>query len=239
MNKLLKLLIIICGFMAVGKIAYASSPATLEKLPNSSYSKLCYQGKCALYDNFDKEIVTELQYDDIKCLDDTPYMKVKINGKWAIYYLYNDREITLPIYDDIESIRANGSKYLIVKQGDKWAVFYTIKSKLLTGYIYESFKRVDSDFDFDTFKVKSFDKYGFITFGTFNVDDCDFDYVPAIYDEAEMFTATIFKVKEDDKWALYDAKIHKPVTLFEYDDIKYKNGNFRGQKDGAWVDIKL
>ena len=212
--------------------------ATLQKLPNSSYSKLCYQGKCALYDNFDEQMVTALQYDDIALIDETPYAKVKVNDKWALYYLYTDRELTLPEYEDISTINVNGGNYVAVKKNGKWAIAYALKAKILTGYMYDNFARVDNDFDYDIYKVKSFGKMGYIYIDIRSPEDCDFDYVPAIYDDAAKLTKNVYKVKESDKWAIYKISDKKTTTLFEYDDIRYKNEHLQGLQNGTWINIE-
>ena len=227
---------IVLGLCA--NICEAIDGATIQKLPNSSYSKLCYRGKCALYDDFDDEMVTALQYDDIALIDETPYAKVKVKDKWALYYLYSDIELTLPEYDDISTLKINGGHYVAVKKNDKWAIAYAVKPKLLTGYMYDDFIRVDNDWDYDIYKVKSFGKTGYIYMDIRNPEYCNFDYVPAIYDDAAKLNEDIYKVKETDKWAVYKVSAKKTVTLFVYDDITYRNDKLQGLQNGTWVDIE-
>ena len=240
MKKIIVSTILSGLFVICGNTGFTKEVATLEKLPQSSYSKLCFQGKCALYDNFDNEIVTDLQYDDIVYITDTPYLKVKVNGKWALYYLYTDQELTLPIYDDIADLKINGHKYIGVKQHSKWAIFYTSTNQVVTGFIYDDFKPVETGGWNDCiYKVRSFDKYGFIKFNFFNIDKTDFEFVPAIYDDAEKLNTSNYKVKEQGKWAIYDTTKKKTASLFNYDDIKYNGTEFFGLENGEWNIIPL
>ena len=239
----------ILSFLSIaGLTALCANSATLEKIPDTSYSKYCDYGMCALYDNFDNVNVTNLIYRDIAYIKDTHYFKVQLNGKWGIFDLYKEKEITPIMYDDITSMKMNGGEYLAVKQDGKWAIFSARKVTELTDFIYDNFMPYEED---GIYKVKASGKVGFVSLGLFKNDKTDVDFIPAIFDDAEPLTTYVkseiytyygpmYKVKQNGKWAIYDTDNKQLKTEYIYDDIKkFESGEFKGLKDGSWKTINL
>ena len=163
--------------------------------------------KWALYSRAKYKFITNYEYDEIKCLDNSSYLLLKKNNKYALYDIQENKFLTSFEYDDIKFF--NDYNFAL-KKHNKWAIYCTGGYNVEPGFI--------TDFIFEDVQG------GVVTFVKLNKKWVLYDNNPVLGTECDEFQelnfASVIVLKKNNKLALYDNRKKDFIIRFECDEIK-------------------
>ena len=192
---------------------------------SEGYSKVCENGKCALYDNDFKYYLTGLAFDDFEIIAPhiSCYVKVRNGNKWAIFNMPREKVITDFKYDQVVDMNMSERYFALLNNG-KWAIFDTRSDKEITDFKYDSIAAydvkgygVENPETKHIFKIGVNGKWGLIRLAQFSGDKSNMELVPAIYDDVEYFgDINNFRVLQNGVW--YDYNRHSGIKNSSQND---------------------
>ncbi|MFK7945944.1 MAG: WG repeat-containing protein [Saprospiraceae bacterium] len=166
------------------------------------------------------QTVVPFKYDKITTLNS--YFRIEKNDKIGLYSI--DGQLILPAFYDALTIDGNGFK--IQKDGKSGLLDFD--GNVLIPVIYDELMYFNSGIS----RVKKGNKYGMITAEGKLIIPCNYDNLGI------RFTGEYIEAAKDEQYGILN-KNGKTVTKFQYEKIRWKNGNAEGLKNGNWLKIAL
>lgn len=166
------------------------------------------------------ETIIPYKYDKITTLNN--YFRIERNNKIGLYSI--DGQLILPAFYDALTIDGNGFKI----QKDKKAGLLDFDGTVLIPAIYDELMYFNNGLS----RVKKGDKYGMITAQGKFIIPCNYDNLGI------RFTGQYIEASKNGKFGILNRN-GKTIVKFQYEKIRWKNGEAEGFLSDDWVKLNL